>query len=783
MNRSTLLLLCICGIFSAGKVSCKNTVVTGQVLDQVNNPLSSAIVSLMKAKDTSLVKATFTDANGNFSFSDSYEGIFILEIAMPGHKTIIHKFSLEEGEEKKMDVLEMETLKKGEHNENFPLLAMDGDKLLLDMEGSGKYVKGSAWEIMKTAPNVSENEDGFLTYKNKGNVEIEIDGKKSDLSRQGLKNKIKLIPASTVAGLEIYKENSTSTSKVVINIVTLEGEKQGFYGTVNAGIGYGKTPKTADGFEFNYKKGNFDFYGNYNFSENQSQDKTSYSESFLYDGTRIDFQQQNSTLQKPIDHAALAGVEYKGKKGFSFGAEVNAENILDHGTEQDISNYNFVEFDTTISFEQSYTSLNKDKINGLTFHVDKTFRSVGTKFSFEYTLNTDYNTWNETFPIEENVEGTTNQTVTNFYRYAGGTDLNLSSEKFKYTQVWTDNLITVAGVKKSVSTNSSFFGIQKLKDENWMNEEGLNESFQSKRILNSAFLITYLEFGKFEIAAAVEAQQAISNGISQSEIMLQQKSGIQIMPSLSIDQTLNANNKISYSFSQDIKRPSFRDLDPTSHYVNRYTYEVGNPNLRPQITNNAEIKYSFLSFFSLSAGMDFTENGIQRVSRFDSTGTVYNTKENITKSNNKTLDAMCAIPIGNRIVFQNEIMWTFSKYQTEIYGMNINNNSHSFSALSKLAIEMPRNMEICINGLYISPSSNGYISRAASGTLNMSISKALLNKQLNIEIAANDILNTGSTSATILTQDGPIAFHSTAETQNVSVNVKYSFGNEKAVRK
>lgn len=772
MNRLPLLLLCICGLLSTGKLFCSTNSVCGKVFDQDNKALSSAIVALKKTSDSTLIKILFTGTDGEYRFENVPEGRYFIEVSMQGHSPAVRKFAVEEVEEKKIKAFLLDPASK--NDASHPMMIILPGKIVLDLEGSGTKVTGTAFDVIKTMPQMNVNEDGVLLSSGKSQFVLEIDGKKTGLTGYAMRNRLREMKADEISGIAV--ENG---SPVNINIITLEGSKNGFYGKAEAGVEYGKNFRTTDAFEFNYHQGKFDFFGRYDFSDKKMQDQTFLSSSFVSGGMDIDFTSQNIAVQKPIDHGAMAGFSYTGEKGLSFGAEFTKENTRDAGIQKDKSIYTFPAFDTALVFDQSYTSLTNDKIRSMDFHIDQTIKRTGSKFSAIVRVAEDHSSWNQTFPVSADEE----QSNMDFYRFAGGNDLRYATATLKYAQAWNNKFITVAGVKKTIVRSKSEFGIEHLENEKWINEGMMNQSYNSQQQINSAFLIAYLELGKFEIAAAVDAQQSSVNGISTSSESIIHASKVQFLPSLSIDQQLNQNNLITYSFSQDIKRPSFRDLDPTSRYVNRYTYETGNPNLRPQLTNEAKVEWTFLGIFSVAAGVDFTNNGIQQVSRVDSNGVLFRTKENITKEKNATIEVFCPVPIGKHIIIQNKLQYTWSTFQSEVYGMSVNNKNKNFTGISIMQISLPANFKVNVSGYYVSPVSNGIVSMKSTGAMNVSVSKTMLNEKLAVELGVTDVLNTGNTRATILTQDGMVSYRSKGETQTVTLKASLSFGNEKACRK
>ena len=86
MRKSFILLLCILFsvvVFSQNKIS----KISGVITDELQKPLQSASVSLLRAKDSSLVKIAVTNKEGKYEFENINEGKFLLAVSSVGfHK-------------------------------------------------------------------------------------------------------------------------------------------------------------------------------------------------------------------------------------------------------------------------------------------------------------------------------------------------------------------------------------------------------------------------------------------------------------------------------------------------------------------------------------------------------------------------------------------------------------------------------------------------------------------------------------------------------------------------
>ena len=74
-----------------------------------------------------------------------------------------------------------------------------------------------------------------------------------------------------------------------------------------------------------------------------------------------------------------------------------------------------------------------------------------------------------------------------------------------------------------------------------------------------------------------------------------------LFPSASIDRKINDKFGANLSYSYRILRPSYNSLNAFVYYYDPYTFEQGNPNLKPEFTNSFQfnLTYDNQPFFSI----------------------------------------------------------------------------------------------------------------------------------------------------------------------------------------
>ena len=74
---------------------------------------------------------------------------------------------------------------------------------------------------------------------------------------------------------------------------------------------------------------------------------------------------------------------------------------------------------------------------------------------------------------------------------------------------------------------------------------------------------------------------------------------------------------VRVSYSRRIDRPNYQDLNPFRFFLDKYTFQQGNPNLTPQYSNNFDINYTFMGAMSLGVNYSKTNDAMTFVIKQD----------------------------------------------------------------------------------------------------------------------------------------------------------------------
>ncbi len=89
-----------------------------------------------------------------------------------------------------------------------------------------------------------------------------------------------------------------------------------------------------------------------------------------------------------------------------------------------------------------------------------------------------------------------------------------------------------------------------------------------------------------------------------------------LVPSINVSKTLTGGTTLKAAYNRRIQRPGLQQLNPNPNYANPQMVMVGNPTLRPELTDNVELSYSSTikrTYINASVFGRLTNNAISQI--------------------------------------------------------------------------------------------------------------------------------------------------------------------------
>jgi hypothetical protein len=478
-------------------------------------------------------------------------------------------------------------------------------------------------EVLEKSPGISVDKDGNISLKGKQGVQVFIDGRPTYLSGQDLANMLRNMQSTQIDQLEIMTnppaKYDAAGNSGIINIKTKKNKQVGYNGSVTAGYGQGVYPKTNESVNMNYRTGKVNIFGNGSYSCRERFQTLNIQRKFIDSASKAvtsNFTQQNNLKNNDKSFNGKIGMDYFVSKKTTLGVVLNGSNsssLFSSRGAINIADPNYV----LLSQTQAASDNNQAWKN---FSSNFNLRQLLDTTGAEITADLDYIKYNSA----------NSQQVTNRYFNASGAtlpgsvpdtllgnlpqDIEIYSFKADYLKPLKNGARFEAGIKSSFVKTDNNAGYDSLKNNSLVHDFGRSNHFVYNENINAAYVNYSRPLGKKlsgQFGLRMEHTHSTGNQITTAIIF--KKDYVQLFPTVYLQYQPNSKNSYVLNYGKRISRPDYADLNPFVTFLDRYTYEQGNPNLQPQFSHNIELSHTYNNFLTTTLNYTKTTNIIQDV--------------------------------------------------------------------------------------------------------------------------------------------------------------------------
>ena len=616
---TVLILFVASGLFAQSK-----GIIRGQVIDKEKGGVASASVSLLKAKDSSLVKISVSNKDGRFEFDNIAADKYVVMASAVGHSKM-YSSAIDIPESSNTVELEPIALKTSSKElkevtvvSRKPMIEQKIDRTILNVDAAVTNTGTTALEVLEKSPGVQVDKDGNISLKGKQGVIVLIDGRPSYLSGADLANMLKGMQASQLDQIEIMTNPpakfDAAGNSGVINIKTKKNKAKGFNGSVTAGASQGVYFKTNESLGLNYRKGKVSLFSNYSFGRfNNFQELEIYRRYINDDGsTRAIFEQTALNRSKRMNNNLKLGMDYnlttKTTLGIVLSGFYNPES--DKGRNVSYLKDPGGSVDSIVEAESSSKKLWKN--GSVNLNMRHQYDSTGRELTADIDVISYKSSKDELFV---NTTYSPNW-VKKYAEHLMGdlpSDINIYSGKVDYTHPLKKGAKLELGWKSSyVITDSRANYFEPVNGE-WEVDYKRTNFFEYKENVNAAYINYNKQLTKkFGVQAGLRLENTnyrghqYGNPVKGDSTFTNSYNGI--FPTLYFSYSANKSNQFGMSFGRRIDRPAYHDLNPFMFFLDKYTYGQGNPYLKPQYSNNFEVSHIFKGVLTTTLNYSITKD-------------------------------------------------------------------------------------------------------------------------------------------------------------------------------
>lgn len=731
-------------------------------------PLAFVNAILKTENDKIFINGTITDENGRFTIGNLVSGTYILELSMVGYKTKSEKVFLGslspylhlktvflEANTELLNAIEI-TAKANNTSENL-------EKKTYAVKDNISQSGGSVLQALQNLPSITV-QDGTLKLRGNDKVAILIDGKQTAITGFGNPAGLDNLPASAIEKIEIINNPSAkydaSGNAGIINIIYKKNVDEGFNGKIGFSTGLGSlwirkpnlptirpqyttTPKINPSLSLNYRKKRLNVFlqGDYLYTE--TLNKNEFVTRTYDSGDIINSQLKRNRNTHFITTKTGLDFNISGQNTLTFSGLFGTEKIIDRGdqpffdgkTESRIRLWQFLEDELKTTVMLSSGFQHKFSQPGRFFNTsfNYTFHREDEKYFYDNFLTNTKGTDAFKLLSDEQVFDF-NMDYIQPLRY-GRIETGL---KLRKRDIPT-NMLFIPGINSVLDANAggeatyselipALYGNYIYENQNWEAELGLR-----------------YEYVRLSYDVNPKHNTYKSDGYNYS----------QPFPNFRVGYKLNPDTKISLFFNRRVDRPNEVDIRIFPKYDDAEIIKVGNPALKPQFTNSAELgfkKHWAGGSFYQAIYHKFSSGTITRLATTaPGSNIIYAVFHNAAKSYNSGLEWVLGQEISkkynfnlNANVYKNQInVFTVANKYPVAQTLNIA-QQEAFSGNLKLnnTFKFPKRIDFQITAIYLAPDIIPQGKIRARFSVDFGLKKAIQNQKGEIFLNGSDIFNT-----------------------------------------
>jgi len=592
-----------------------NCTMRGMVADRKKSPLELITIVLYTSSDSILVKTTFTEADGRFQFNGIKPGSYFIRLSAMGYAGLKSTAIIINNT---TDLLQLPVFILDATASELKEVSITGkksfiekkiDRIVVNVDALISNAGTTALDVLEKSPGIQIDQNGLISLKGRQGVMVFIDDKPSYLSGADLENYLKSLPSSSVEQIEIMSNPPARYDAAgnggVINIKTKKGLLKGFNGGVNLSFNQGHRGRSANSLNFNIRNNKFNYFANLSYNRNNSFSDLDINRAYKNeDGSPKSYFNQNSFFDRNGNfYNAKVGADYYQSENTTWGIVLTGMDRKSVQVNSNISNL----FNPERVLDSVIKARNEDKISYVNGAVNLNYRHQFDKKGHGITVDADHLTYrNQTdqryFNSSYNPDGTLKSEDILNGRLPSR--INIYTVKTDYSLPLKDAWKLDAGLKASYTKTDNIADYSTTTDGVTLPDYNKSNHFLYKENINAAYLNLNREGKRLSVQAGLRVENTVSDGNQLGNIVKPDSSFKRrytgLFPTLYLLYKLDtaATHQIGLNYGRRIDRPYYQDLNPFLSPLDKFTYYVGNPFLKPSYTNSVELSHTYKSKYT-----------------------------------------------------------------------------------------------------------------------------------------------------------------------------------------
>ena len=571
----------------------------GSVVDEEGHYIS--YVTVVAMRDGRQVTGASSNTQGVFSFSLA-DGTYTILVECVGYETFEREITMPEDADMGVITLKESSTEIEDVIVKAQMIRREADRFVVDVANAETAVGRDGLELLRQSPGVWVQEDN-ISINGSAGTKVFINNREIKLSGEALVNYVKNLRAEDIAKIEVVPQTGAdqdADSRGGIIFITLRRRlDNGVMGSVSMQTNQGKyMEEYGPSASINAHVGKFDISASGWLSKDNvdviTREKSAYH--------------TTNALMEAASEMELAVLS--GMANLSAVAEINPRHSIGLALE-----YQSSEQDNPTDSRTSYMMGDYERLSTSRYETfDKSNRYAA---ALNYIIKTDtlgstlkfIADYNQSDPRSGNDSRTTisqgGVSADSLYNYRSNSTFRIATAQLARERRLSANWMLKYGAKYTYNEINSATTYRYLLGEEWVPSVVDDYDISYTENIGAAYAVATMNYGRLSAVVGLRGEYTYANG-RESDV---EQNYFSLFPNANFSYALDKTGKHSIvaQYSRSISRPSFWNLTPRRLQISDYTYQTGNPALRPQFVN----QYSLTAVLGYKYSLTFVVQNIK----------------------------------------------------------------------------------------------------------------------------------------------------------------------------
>ena len=711
---------------------------TGTIIDEQGVPVAYANVAILNPSDSTLLSGGVSNESGYFAVpyerlrvGDGTSGMqerVLARISYVGYKTIYQMCDKPE-----LGTIRMHpdnyTLNGVEIQGERPKVVLQGNSLIMNVEGTVMERMGTAEDVLTRVPMIAKRGEGYEIL-GKGAPLIYLNNRKlSDL------NELRNVQSDMIRSVEVIQNpgaryDASVNAVIVIRTKRAAGEGLGVELTSWSRKGHGYA--NNERINLTYRTGGLELFANLFGAYNRRKSSGEFEQTIFADTLWVINNKQKNNVRNPFLEGRF-GFNYQINDNHSFGGFY--QNTYDYvKTRSEYEDDLLADGNPYDHLQNSSVKRNKNSPNHqVNFYYTGKVGQLSIVFNADYTSRKQHST-NQQQELSTEYE-----------------DRDVNTESLTRSKMFAEKLFVTHPLwKGQIEIGEEYTNTRWRSSFN--NQEGYiansdNEQHESNI---APFMELHQRLGRFQLSAGLRYEHVKSEYFVSGQRRDEQcRTYDDIFPSASVSTSVK-NLQLSFSYAKRTSRPAYWLLSSDVTYENRLNRQTGNPYLKPIKYHNLNAMVMWKWLYLMTNYSHCVDPIISEAESLED-----DSKVNLVTSKNYDHADWLTVTLGaqKNIKLSGGITWTpqynISLMKPWLEGMflgqkkNFNHPMLSLQLGNIVSLTHDWLLQVDFNmHTHGNTGSNIWVD-CTNPMFSLSISKDFFQHRLNVKLSGNDLLNGG----------------------------------------